>query len=129
MIKGFKKSSYGKVKTYFKEDFLPVWEHQETRCLQTSDGYVMLVDADDYERLKDCAIRTLQVRKCEPRYAIMDYWHNNKRITVRVHRMLTKCPVDMQVDHLNHNALDNRKSNLKIVTQQENLKNRRKYLK
>ena len=44
-----------------------------------------------------------------------------------LHRMLTKCPEGLQVDHINRNPLDNRRENLRIVTQRENIKNRNPY--
>ncbi len=46
-----------------------------------------------------------------------------------LHRLIMKCPFDKQVDHINHNTLDNRKYNLRICTPSENCFNRnRKYI-
>lgn len=39
---------------------------------------------------------------------------------VRLHRMIVNCPDGMQVDHINGNTLDNRKCNLRVVTNQQN---------
>ena len=43
---------------------------------------------------------------------------------VFLHRYLLNPPVDMQIDHINHNTLDNRRCNLRIVTASENCLNR-----
>ena len=42
---------------------------------------------------------------------------------VRLHRFLTDCPDNMVVDHINGNGLDNRRENLRICSQLENMQN------
>ena len=44
---------------------------------------------------------------------------------VLMHRLIMKCP-DKWIDHINNNGLDNRKSNLRIVTASQNAMNRKK---
>jgi HNH endonuclease len=44
--------------------------------------------------------------------------------TIYMHRFILDAPKGMYVDHVNHNTLDNRRSNLKICTNQENNENR-----
>lgn len=46
---------------------------------------------------------------------------------VRMHRVILGLSVfdGMDVDHINHNSLDNRRANLRVVTRSENVKNRK----
>src|SRR5262249_956687 len=44
---------------------------------------------------------------------------------IPMHRLLTQCPDELEVDHANMDTLDNRRSNLRVCTRSQNLSNRR----
>ncbi len=44
-----------------------------------------------------------------------------------MHRLIMNPPDNMEVHHINHDGLDNRKQNLQICSHSENQKNRRSY--
>jgi hypothetical protein len=51
-----------------------------------------------------------------------------RTVTIRysLHREITKCPINLVVDHINHNPLDNTRKNLRICTHAQNTANSRK---
>lgn len=58
---------------------------------------------------------------------------NAKPTIIYMHREIMHCPKNYEIDHINHNTLDNTKCNLRIATKQQNqanqLKNRGKQSK
>lgn len=49
---------------------------------------------------------------------------NGEKMRIPLHRHLTGVLSEFEIDHENHNKLDNRQSNLRVVTRQENMCNR-----
>jgi len=45
--------------------------------------------------------------------------------SITMHRLIMGNPIDMEIDHINHDTLDNRRGNLRIVTHKENMANRK----
>lgn len=91
-------------------------------------GYFTMVDDEDYEYLNQFNWHLQKDAKgyC---YAIRHLKGNNKT-EIRMHRELMKLTdKKLFVDHINHNGLDNQKSNLRICTRSQNMANRRKHKK
>lgn len=58
-------------------------------------------------------------------YAVWRGVIDGKKKTIRMHRLITSCPQGKIVDHINHDPLDNRRANLRVCTQSDNMRNKR----
>ncbi|MEW8987786.1 MAG: HNH endonuclease [Bacillus sp. (in: firmicutes)] len=67
----------------------------------------------------------LKDSKSDKFYVVGKHSLNGKKKMAILHRWLTHAPKGMVVDHINHDTLDNRFENLRVVTTSENGQNRR----
>lgn len=79
-------------------------------------GNEFYFDIADYDLIKDY---TWRVNNKGYVVAIID----NKEI--KMHRLITNCNNDAFIDHIHGNRNDNRRSELRVCTQEDNAKNRR----
>lgn len=88
------------------------------KTIPLTKGKFATVDAEDYENLSQHKW----------------HWADNggggyavrcaMRKSMRMHRVITNCPRDMVVDHINGDGLDNRKGNLRVCTNTQNIQSR-----
>ena len=78
----------------------------------------VLVDDDDYEKLSAYSWSFAGAG-----YICRRKWVGEKKRVFYIHREITKCPVEMEVDHIDGNKLNNQKSNLRVCTHRENQTN------
>lgn len=89
------------------------------RKIPLTQNNLALVDDDDYEKISEYKWRNHNgyAARTTPRSAEV-------RTTILMHReILGDIPEGMDVDHINGNKSDNRRSNLRIVTRQQNCHN------
>lgn len=96
-------------------------EYENTKLIPLTQGKFAIVDAEDFEWLSQLG------------------WYYNNGYAVRVpyidgirgkttymHREIMGTPKGRDTDHINSDSLDNRRSNLRIVTTSQNMMNQRK---
>jgi hypothetical protein len=58
-------------------------------------------------------------------YAARNVYGSGSQVTVRMHRLLTSADAGLDVDHIDGDGLNNRRSNLRVVRRHENSQNQR----
>lgn len=86
------------------------------------NGGEAIVDDEDYESLS--AYKWYAYHAYSTTYARRYVNIRKGKHSIRMHRVIMGAPDDLVVDHINHNGLDNRRSNLRICTHSQNQRNR-----
>lgn len=71
-----------------------------------------LIDLEDVDKVK------------EYKWHISHGYVRSTTANMFLHRLVMDCPEEMVIDHINHDTLDNRKSNLRVCTKQQNNMNK-----
>lgn len=95
----------------------------------TKDEYTIMIINSPKHGIFEVLIDTEDVQKVQNIHWCIEFdRHNpyvrNRHKNLKLHRLITNCPSDLVVDHINRNTLDNRKKNLRVCTISENNRNR-----
>ena len=96
-----------------------------SREVQLTQGYVALVDDEDYDRVVAAGPWHILNGSGDLIYAKHSLRSDGSNQALRLHRFILNAPAGQQVDHINGDGLDNRRSNLRLATQAQNNANRR----
>ena len=104
-----------------------------------SCGRTFLIDDADWSREVSYALRrggTVSIRPSDlcwsvrepltawhPSYVVSHVMVGGKRRTLRLHRVVMSAALDQHIDHINGNALDNRRCNLRVASRNQNMWN------
>ena len=84
--------------------------------------FTILIDEEDFKTISD--YEWFVVKEDKTNYATTRVFKNGKPASLLLHRLLIGVP-GLDVDHINHNGLDNRRENLRACSRSQNLMNKR----
>lgn len=93
----------------------------EGSLIALTQGRFAIVDAADYDWLIRYKWRA------DKHYRTWYAMRSEDRTTVSMHRQIMKVPEGLVVDHIDHNGLNNRRSNLRVCTRSQNQCNQRRF--
>ena len=92
------------------------------KLIPLTRGKFSKVDDEDYDLLMHwhwtCSVAG---------YAVRGIKKNKKCIAILMHRQLINAPKGISTDHINGDCLDNQKSNLRLCTHAENIRNSKRH--
>lgn len=93
--------------------------------IQLTQNQVALVDDEDYDYLNQWKWYASYSKDINNYYAARNTIVENSHKTILMHRVIMNPQKERLIDHIDHNTLNNQKSNLRIVTHSQNNQNQR----
>lgn len=81
-------------------------------------GFVALVDPEDFWRISE------KLWMASKGYAVRTEYNEGVKIYVKMHRLILGANDDEQIDHINLDRADNRRVNIRVCSNSENMCNR-----
>lgn len=91
--------------------------------IELGRGYKAVIDDEDFDLVSQFMWRVTKGKSAF--YARGYRYVDGKRISFRMHRLITQAKHGETVDHIDHDTLNNRRSNLRICSNAENCRNKR----
>lgn len=97
-----------------------------TYSSKTHGKYTILIDDEDFERVKDSGKWCVVIKRGNPYFQKrIDWTKETKGRVIELHRWLMGEPKGKYIDHINGNTLDNTRRNLRVCSNAANLRNGR----
>jgi hypothetical protein len=95
------------------------------RRIPLTQGKFAIVDPEDYDRLAKHKWQASRFPRSDyaTRFVTIGY---RRQKHIQMHRVIMNVRPGQFIDHINHNGLDNRKTNLRLATRAQNSWNKRK---
>lgn len=108
-----------------KKLFIKQWEpieiDEDIYGIPLSRGQMALIDKKDFDKVKDYGWHAYFDSVGKTFYAVT----RTHGIRLIMHRLILNAPDSLVVDHIDHNGLNNRRSNIRICTQSQNCMNKK----
>lgn len=96
-----------------KKKFEGLVQPEDYKLIPLTQGKFAMVDNEDFDRVKDI------------NWQFINRGYASSVTVGLMHRYIMGAPENLEVDHINHNKVDNRKNNLRIATRPQNTANTR----
>jgi hypothetical protein len=102
----------------------PIRIEGDVAYVTLTKGYEAIIDAADVPLVEGFNWSAFVNKDRRTVYAVRGGRYGPKRLLIRMHRVIMNTPSEMKTDHIDGNGLNNRRTNLRVATNSENMRNR-----